>query len=112
MNNDLTKKSEAELEELATMAATLLKERRDSRRNTAIAQIKEIAAAANITVTIKGERKSKQSAEATGKIYQNPDDPNQQWSGKGFEPKWLRALVKSGRNRDEFLVAIEQQIAA
>lgn len=111
MNNDLTQKSEAELEELATMAATLLKERRDSRRTIAIAQIKEIAAAANITITIKGERKSKQPVEATGKVYQNPNDPGQQWSGKGFEPKWLRALVKSGRNKDEFLFS-EEQISA
>lgn len=28
--------------------------------------------------------------------YQNPDDPSQQWSGRGRKPKWVVALIEAG----------------
>jgi len=35
--------------------------------------------------------------------YQGPD--GETWSGRGHEPKWLRALLAEGRNKEEFLIA-------
>lgn len=105
--NELEHRSEEELEELLNSTASILKEKRDNRRNTAIAQIREIAAAAKITVTIKGERKAKaatdeQTDTVDSKLYRHPDNHEIIWNGKGNTPKWLRTLIKSGRDKTEF----------
>lgn len=31
--------------------------------------------------------------------YYNPENPNQQWSGRGKEPRWI-----AGKNRTDFLI--------
>ncbi|WP_292573489.1 H-NS histone family protein [Methylomonas sp.] len=36
--------------------------------------------------------------------YRNPANPSDTWTGRGLMPKWLRQLVDSGRNKDEFLI--------
>jgi DNA-binding protein H-NS len=35
--------------------------------------------------------------------YQGPN--GETWSGRGHEPRWLTALVATGRNKEEFLIA-------
>ncbi|TSA39071.1 MAG: H-NS histone family protein [Methylococcaceae bacterium] len=100
---DLHNKSESELQELLDHAAKILKEKQDTRRRDAITQIQEIAGAAGITVTIKEERKKKNDpSSATEKVYQHPDKPDVTWSGNGAIPKWLKDLIKSGRDKAEF----------
>lgn len=32
--------------------------------------------------------------------YRNPVDQSQQWSGRGRQPRWVKALVASGKNLD------------
>ena len=33
--------------------------------------------------------------------YRNPGDPNQQWSGRGRQPGWVKAWVASGRSIED-----------
>ena len=102
---ELYEKSESELQELLENTAKILKEKQDTRRKEAIAQIQEIARAAGITVTIKEERKRKNDLlSATEKVYQHPDKSNVTWNGSGAIPKWLKDLIKSGRDKAEFEV--------
>ena len=36
--------------------------------------------------------------------YFNPDQPSQTWAGRGKQPRWLVAQLKSGKRVDEFRV--------
>jgi DNA-binding protein H-NS len=37
----------------------------------------------------------------TGKVavqYRNPEDPSQEWTGRGRQPGWVKELLASGNN--------------
>jgi DNA-binding protein H-NS len=36
--------------------------------------------------------------------YKNPEEPFETWSGRGKKPRWLSALLKSGKKLDDFLI--------
>jgi len=36
--------------------------------------------------------------------YQNPKNPAQTWCGRGRHPRWLTALLRSGKALDKFLI--------
>jgi DNA-binding protein H-NS len=37
--------------------------------------------------------------------YRNPNNPNETWTGRGRQPRWLVALLTMGHRLEEFLVA-------
>jgi DNA-binding protein H-NS len=36
--------------------------------------------------------------------YRNPEHPTETWSGRGKQPRWLVAQIKSGKRIDEFQI--------
>lgn len=95
----------AELQALIKNAQSALEEKQASMRKEGIAQIKEIAASIGVTVEIIDEKKSrKASSSSVSAKYANPADPSQTWTGRGLPPKWLKALIEQGRNKNEFLI--------
>jgi DNA-binding protein H-NS len=36
--------------------------------------------------------------------YRNPADPSETWSGRGKQPRWLTAQLKSGKRLDDFRI--------
>jgi DNA-binding protein H-NS len=36
--------------------------------------------------------------------YQNPNVPSETWSGRGKQPRWLTAALKTGHTIDEFAI--------
>ena len=36
--------------------------------------------------------------------YQNPAEPNETWSGRGKQPKWISAQLKSGKKLDDLTI--------
>ncbi len=36
--------------------------------------------------------------------FQNPDEPSQTWTGRGKQPKWLAAQLRSGRRIEDFRI--------
>jgi DNA-binding protein H-NS len=36
--------------------------------------------------------------------YQNPDEPSETWSGRGKQPRWLAAALKTGHKIEEFMI--------
>jgi DNA-binding protein H-NS len=36
--------------------------------------------------------------------YRNPDEPSETWSGRGKQPRWLAAALKTGRSIEEFVI--------
>ncbi|MNC48706.1 DNA-binding protein StpA [compost metagenome] len=48
------------------------------------------------------------SARKLGKVapkYRNPANPNETWTGRGRQPKWMAQLVAMGRSPSDFLIA-------
>ena len=36
--------------------------------------------------------------------YRNPKNPAETWSGRGKQPRWLRAQLRSGKTVNDFLI--------
>jgi DNA-binding protein H-NS len=36
--------------------------------------------------------------------YRNPAEPSETWAGRGKKPRWLTALLKSGKPIDDFRI--------
>ena len=36
--------------------------------------------------------------------YQNPNEPSETWSGRGKQPRWLAAALKTGHKIEEFMI--------
>jgi len=36
--------------------------------------------------------------------FRNPDDPSQTWAGRGKQPRWLTAKLRSGKKIGEFRI--------
>src|SRR5262245_25303636 len=36
--------------------------------------------------------------------YRNPDNPSETWAGRGKQPRWLAAQLRSGRRIDDFRI--------
>ncbi len=37
--------------------------------------------------------------------YQNPNEPSETWSGRGKQPRWLTAALKTGHTIEEFIIS-------
>jgi DNA-binding protein H-NS len=36
--------------------------------------------------------------------YRNPDNPSETWAGRGKQPRWLTAQLRTGRTLDDFRI--------
>jgi DNA-binding protein H-NS len=36
--------------------------------------------------------------------YRNPAEPSETWAGRGKQPRWLTALLRSGKKLDDFRI--------
>ncbi len=103
---DLQKLSINELQAVIENAEKELKHKQANERKEIIAKIKELAASINVTVEI--NEHEKKSTRKGGKVaikYRHPDDPEKTWTGRGVTPKWMQALMESGRHRSEFEIS-------
>ncbi len=51
-----------------------------------------------------GEGKPRRKYPAVLPKYRNPLMPSETWSGRGKQPRWLVAALKSGRKIDDFRI--------
>lgn len=99
---DLT---ENELQAVIADAEKALKDKQKSKRKEVIAQINELAASIGVRVEIvEGDKRSARKGIKVPIKYRNPNNPDQKWTGRGVTPKWLQALIDSGRDKSEFEV--------
>lgn len=105
----------AQKADLEKMTADLEKQINDARRAEragVINQIKSLMAEHGITaddLSAKATRpnaKSAGAAEGVRKVAPKYRDPvtNETWSGRGLQPKWLRAALEAGRKIEEFAI--------
>ena len=82
-----------------------MKDKQKNKRKEVIAQINELALSIGVKVEIhEGDKRSARKGIKVPIKYRNPDNPNDKWTGRGVTPKWLQALIESGRDRSEFEV--------
>ena len=40
--------------------------------------------------------------------FRNPDHPSETWAGRGKQPRWLAAALKTGRTIEEFVIPVPE----
>jgi DNA-binding protein H-NS len=116
---DLNTLSAKELDSLINQAKkrkTTLKKRKPL--TTVRARIKAVAAAEGYTIeelfgTVAGTatraaRPAKAPRKTGAKVppkYRNPASPEQTWTGRGKQPRWLAEQVSQGKKVEDFLIA-------
>ena len=97
--------SDHELQDVIDNAAKALRERQDHKRKEIIAKINLLADSIGVSVEIHddGKKSSRKGVKVPIK-YRSPDDPSVTWTGRGVTPKWMQALIDSGREKSEFEV--------
>jgi DNA-binding protein H-NS len=48
--------------------------------------------------------KARQSYPPVVPKYRNPNEPSETWTGRGKQPRWLVAALKSGKRIDDFRI--------
>ncbi len=95
----------SDLKDLLAQKAELERKIAEAQRNAraeAIAKIRELMAEYGLTAADIAARAP--SAKAAGKVapkYRNPAT-GETWSGRGLQPKWLKAALAAGRKLDDF----------
>ncbi len=99
------------LNELLAQKASLEKQIIDAQReekSSAIAQVKTLMAQYGLTLADLGTRAAAAPRRkgGTGKVAAKYRDPatGDAWSGRGLQPKWLKAALASGRSLSDFAV--------
>jgi DNA-binding protein H-NS len=49
-------------------------------------------------------RKARRAYPAVFPKYRNPNQPSETWAGRGKQPRWLAAALKSGKRLDDFRI--------
>jgi DNA-binding protein H-NS len=103
MQTNFNKLSETDLADVIAKAEKELQVRKDKKRKEVIAEIKQLAGSIGVNVEISEPgRKSSRKGQKVPPKYQNPDNPLQQWSGRGMKPNWLKELLDKGKAIEEF----------
>jgi DNA-binding protein H-NS len=91
-----------ELQKLILEAQSKLEAKQHSMRKEVIAQIKALAASIGVSVEIIDGKSKKPSAVSSK--YRNPQNPLQEWTGRGLAPRWLKEFIAAGHSKEEFLI--------
>lgn len=106
---DLSNFSMAELRDLQTQVAEQIKTRQKDEITNVQKQILALAQSVGMTVEQIMNLKGGQTKKATKPVavrYQHPDNPEQQWTGRGRQPRWIKEyLEKPGKTLEQLLIA-------
>jgi DNA-binding protein H-NS len=91
---------------------TELKHRDVTDKREALERMRDIAAEYGLTLSevinkegrLDTKKPKPKNADQNSKPkYINPDNPDQTWSGRGHQPKWLKEALATGKTLEEFL---------
>ena len=105
---DLSKYSIGELRDLQTQIGEQIKTREKDEIANVQKQILALAQSVGMTVeqimNLKGSQ-TKKSSKPVAVRYRHPEQPEQQWTGRGRQPHWIAEyLEKSGKSLDSLLI--------
>jgi DNA-binding protein H-NS len=100
---DLSKLNLVELKDLQVQVAAELKNRGKSEVEKARNDIKAIAQSLGLSLKdlLAGSDSKGKVRKPSGKVavqYRNPQNPSQEWTGRGRQPGWVKELLASGKN--------------
>ncbi len=106
---DLSNYSLAQLRKLEVQVVEELKGRHFLSVSQAREQILHIAQSAGLSVKELLASKPSKTAAPSQQLranakYQRPDDPSQQWSGRGRKPNWVKAWISAGKSLDDIKI--------
>ncbi len=104
-----SKLTDEQLEAEITKLQSELNERRQKQRQETLAMIKPLIVQHQFTLKELGlsdtEVRTTKTEKATpGKVYQNPNNPEQRWKGHGRQPKWIKDALSAGKMMSELEV--------
>lgn len=108
MKPDLSNLSVDELKRLHLEAEALIESKKDQAIEDAYNQI--MAIAENVGLSIEqimemGAQKRKQTTrKSVEPRYRNRNNPEETWTGRGKQPRWLVAELEKGANLEDFLI--------
>lgn len=100
---ELSKTPLKDLLELQTRLSRAIEERRETERAELLKKINNLASDAGFTLTDLLSGKPAKKAPSKAK-YQNPNNKEEGWTGKGRKPKWLVDLLEAGSKLEDFEV--------
>jgi DNA-binding protein H-NS len=109
--------TESDLRELIRQAQQSLDRRIAERARATLKEAKRMAAEVGFAATftkigkpIVMEKPFAPRGKAVQK-YQNPDNPEETWAGRGRPPKWVQAALESGQSLEDLAIARESAAA-
>jgi DNA-binding protein H-NS len=95
----------AELAELQSRLDDVIEKKENQNVRQKIAEIHSIAESIGVTVEIHSSTNSdKDKRKKVFSKYVNFDNPDEAWSGRGTEPRWLSEKIKEGYTKEDFLM--------
>ena len=102
---DISSLSLAELKNLEAQAIQEIKSRQKGELEKARAEMLAIAQRVGVPLTqlIAGVSKNVATGEkkAVAPLYRNPENQEQQWSGRGRQPLWVKSWLEKHQSLDE-----------
>jgi DNA-binding protein H-NS len=99
MKNEILKSmSTDELWELHEKVAAVLSSRIEAERAILEARLQKL------TATNIGVKSQRRAYPKVAPKYCNPENRKETWAGRGKQPRWLAAQLRSGKKLDDFLI--------
>ncbi len=70
---------------------------------------KEIPLSEAVGTRLKDSRPERRKYPRVIPKYQNPNVPSETWSGRGKQPRWLTAALKTGHSIEDFVISSVEQ---
>ena len=95
----------AELLELSDRIQEAIAQRKAEEQAAVREKIEELATEAGFELEeVVAKRRPAHKRGKVAAKYRNPNDPSQTWAGRGRQPKWLVAELKSGKSIEDFVI--------
>lgn len=110
MDKPLEEMSEAELQEMISSARQELDRLRANRAKQTLKEARRLAAEVGYEAEFRKAGKDVGAGKATtprAKVapkYRNPNNPDETWSGRGRQPKWMQQLQAEGVSMDDMAI--------
>ncbi|ENU84253.1 hypothetical protein F970_02318 [Acinetobacter sp. CIP 102082] len=108
MKPDISKLSVEELKRLQVEAETLIVSKKDQAIEDAYDQIVAIADGLGFSIEelleLGEQKRKKTTRKAVEPRYRNKNNPEDTWTGRGKQPRWLVAELEKGAKLEDFLI--------
>jgi len=105
MATDIENMSSKELAELIEAASGRLAQQKEAERTAVQAELTALAQKRGFTIIeLFGSEKPKTPRAKVAPVYRDPENPENTWSGRGRQPKWLVAALEGGKKIEDFKI--------